>query len=252
MRRLLANGGFSSRIVAVLAIGGLSAAGALGATQSLRAQNSPTEISSFAVNFGDGERAANISLTSFVLNADQDVATAGFVRYHQNIAPLSIPTPFGDVSTGDITVDIVNGPTLGDLTPNGDGTFTFTTTDTYAVGFANDLSALGLQSPVLLTSTTNGTVEFLTAKTGIVNMVWEGQGTIGPQGSEIPFTYACRVNTVFSTQPGDLDINGRVDLSDLGIVLSDYGCTSGCVGDLNGDLVTDLSDVGEVLANFGL
>lgn len=251
MRQLLANSGFSPRTLAVLGIVGLSASVAMGATQSLRARNSPTEVSSFSVNFGDGERAANISLTSFVMDADEVGGTAGFVRYHQDIAPLAIPTPFGDVSTGNITVDIVNGPTIGDLTANGDGTFTFTTTDTYAVGFANDLSALGLQSPVLLTSTSSGTVDFLTAKTGTVNLVWEGQGTIGPQGGEIPFNYACRVNTVFSTQPGDLDANGSVNLSDLGIVLSDYGCTSGCIGDLNGDRVTDLSDLAEVLSNYG-
>lgn len=237
--------------LAALAAVSLAASFAPAATQSLRAQNDPAVVSSFAVNFGDGERAADISLTSFVLDADEAGGSAGFVRYHQDIAPLAIPTPFGDVSTGDITVDIVDGPTVGTLVPAGDGTYTFETTDTYAVAFTADLSALGLQSPVLLTSTTNGTVEFLTEKTGTVNMVWEGEGLIGPPGGEIPFTYVCRVNTVFSTQPGDLDINGRVDLSDLGIVLADYGCTSGCGGDLNGDLVTDLSDLAEVLAHFG-
>ena len=49
------------------------------------------------------------------------------------------------------------------------------------------------------------------------------------------------------------DLNGDlvVDLADLGIVLSDFGCVSACVGDLTGDDRTDLSDLGTMLAEFG-
>ncbi len=49
---------------------------------------------------------------------------------------------------------------------------------------------------------------------------------------------------------GDLTGDGVIDLSDLGIVLSDYGCTSGCVGDLDGNDTTDLSDLGAILSVF--
>lgn len=53
--------------------------------------------------------------------------------------------------------------------------------------------------------------------------------------------------------PGDLDDDGDVDLSDLGIILSDYGCAGpSCVADINDDMVVDLSDLGVVLAAFGV
>jgi hypothetical protein len=53
---------------------------------------------------------------------------------------------------------------------------------------------------------------------------------------------------------GDLNGDGRTDLTDLGILLADFGCTTPpgpCVGDLNGDGNTDLADLGILLADFG-
>lgn len=55
-----------------------------------------------------------------------------------------------------------------------------------------------------------------------------------------------------ATLDGDLDGDGDVDQSDLGIMLSDYGCTGGdCPGDADGDGDTDQSDLGILLANYG-
>jgi hypothetical protein len=51
--------------------------------------------------------------------------------------------------------------------------------------------------------------------------------------------------------PGDLDGDNDTDQSDLGILLADYGCTSGCVGDLDGDDDTDQEDLGILLADYG-
>lgn len=54
--------------------------------------------------------------------------------------------------------------------------------------------------------------------------------------------------------PGDITGDCVVDLSDLGIVLANYGATSGATfetGDLDGDGDVDLSDLGIVLAVFG-
>ena len=52
--------------------------------------------------------------------------------------------------------------------------------------------------------------------------------------------------------PSDLDGDGDVDLSDLALVLADYGCTGGgCTGDVDGDGDTDLSDLAALLANYG-
>jgi endonuclease/exonuclease/phosphatase family metal-dependent hydrolase len=54
---------------------------------------------------------------------------------------------------------------------------------------------------------------------------------------------------------GDLDRDGDVDLSDLAILLSNYGMLSGAnpeEGDLDGDGDVDLSDLAELLANYGI
>ncbi len=48
--------------------------------------------------------------------------------------------------------------------------------------------------------------------------------------------------------PADLNGDGRVDLTDLGVLLASFGVGSG--GDVNGDGRTDLSDLGIVLAAF--
>lgn len=58
----------------------------------------------------------------------------------------------------------------------------------------------------------------------------------------------------FSPQPcfGDLTGDGKVDQADLGLLLGDYGCTSGaCVGDLDKDGDTDQGDLGALLGVFG-
>src|SRR5262249_32880652 len=54
--------------------------------------------------------------------------------------------------------------------------------------------------------------------------------------------------------PGDLDGDGDVDQSDLGLLLSGYGCkppTSPCKGDVDGDGDTDQSDLGILLSHYG-
>ncbi len=51
---------------------------------------------------------------------------------------------------------------------------------------------------------------------------------------------------------GDLDFSGCIDLSDVGVLLADFNCTSGdCAGDADRDGDTDLSDLGIMLAAFG-
>jgi hypothetical protein len=49
-----------------------------------------------------------------------------------------------------------------------------------------------------------------------------------------------------------LDGDDDTDQGDLGVLLSDWGCTGGdCVGDLNGDGNTDQADLGVLLADWG-
>lgn len=60
--------------------------------------------------------------------------------------------------------------------------------------------------------------------------------------------------TVGSTCPADLDTSGAVDLSDLAILLSNFGTPSGATpeqGDLDRDHDVDLQDLANLLANFG-
>jgi hypothetical protein len=57
--------------------------------------------------------------------------------------------------------------------------------------------------------------------------------------------------TVEGGCPGDLDGDGDTDQSDLGLLLTDWGCTSDCVGDLDGDDDTDQSDLGLLISDWG-
>jgi hypothetical protein len=51
---------------------------------------------------------------------------------------------------------------------------------------------------------------------------------------------------------GDLDGDGCVDQTDLGILLADWGCTGGdCPGDCDDDGDTDQADLGILLAHWG-
>jgi len=51
---------------------------------------------------------------------------------------------------------------------------------------------------------------------------------------------------------GDLDLDGFVGLTDLAILLADYGCTDGnCPADLDSDGDTDLADLALLVANYG-
>lgn len=51
--------------------------------------------------------------------------------------------------------------------------------------------------------------------------------------------------------PGDANGDGTVDITDLGLVLQNFG-GAGPAGDLNGDGAVDITDLGLVLSNFGV
>ena len=54
------------------------------------------------------------------------------------------------------------------------------------------------------------------------------------------------------TCPGDLNSDGFVTISDVLILLGDFGCNSACVGDVDGDGVVTVADLlGGILAAFG-
>ena len=56
----------------------------------------------------------------------------------------------------------------------------------------------------------------------------------------------------FSQLPGDANLDGRVDVNDLTIVLANFGRYGGwAIGAFNGDGIVDMNDLTIVLANFG-
>jgi len=181
--------------VAVTLMGGKAPAGEV---LMANAQH-PTLDSSFTLDFGiyGGPRSANISITDFDLEVDPSAGTARFVNYYQEIEPLELP---GGISTGDITVTITQS--LGGSFDRATGEFV--TTDDYAVSFTADLSVYGLTSPVILRSTSAGTVRFDTVSLGVTRMAWEGGGALdNPVTGEresIPFNYTCTVNGAFSSE----------------------------------------------------
>jgi hypothetical protein len=51
--------------------------------------------------------------------------------------------------------------------------------------------------------------------------------------------------------PLDLNSNGTIEVSDLLMILSDFGCTVDCVSDVDGDGAVTVSDVLIILSSFG-
>jgi len=61
-----------------------------------------------------------------------------------------------------------------------------------------------------------------------------------------------KIVVAVSACPGDTDGDNDVDISDLGIVLAQFGTSGGGLqGDVNQDGAVDITDLGIVLANFG-
>ncbi len=53
------------------------------------------------------------------------------------------------------------------------------------------------------------------------------------------------------TCPADLNGNNTIEVSDVLILLSDFGCTSDCIADIDGDGATNVNDILLLLAAFG-
>ena len=54
-----------------------------------------------------------------------------------------------------------------------------------------------------------------------------------------------------NTCPEDVVVNGIIDISDVLLILSQYGCLVNCQGDVDGDGAVTIVDVLQVLSMFG-
>jgi hypothetical protein len=71
-----------------------------------------------------------------------------------------------------------------------------------------------------------------------------------PSGNFMALLY--EFEDVFREVIGDLNMDGAVNITDLGLLLADFGCAGGgCAGDVDGDGDTSITDVGLLLGSFG-
>lgn len=174
-----------------------SVGSALAGAVTYAVMNNPDETSFFAVDFGDGQRSAEITTTRFRISVDVEAGSASFLSYYQQADPILLP---GGVSTGRIT--IATDPALSSGTVyEQDGLLHFSITDTYIVAFEADLSMFGLFSPQYVTSTSSGTIKLDGNGLGEINADWAGQGSFGDPQQPTFFDYICQVRTTILPQP---------------------------------------------------
>ncbi len=180
----------------------------IGLVTSATAQAAPIIVSSsedtvspgfFTLNFGKlgGATSGLISATDYELEVDPQAGTARLVEYYQEVDALTLP---GGFSTGDIVVELVAGSSTGSYD---ELTRTFETSESYAIYFSGDLSAFGLVSPVILPSTSVGTIQLNGRRDGRIDLEWAGQGELAnpfDPDNPLEFSYTCEVNTVFAAQ----------------------------------------------------
>ena len=60
-----------------------------------------------------------------------------------------------------------------------------------------------------------------------------------------------RKNTNATTCLGDINFDSEVDVSDLLILIGDWGICSDCISDLNFDGIVDVTDLLIIVGNWG-
>ena len=73
----------------------------------------------------------------------------------------------------------------------------------------------------------------------------------GPANFEDAIFNLCFTTENAGTCAADFDVNGIVDVNDLLVMLSDFGCTASCVADLDGDDIVGATDILVFLVAFG-
>jgi len=190
------------RTAVALAAGLLITTGARAESATIIAVENPALVSSFTLNFtGFGVTTSGlIASTDIAFEVDPDQGTARFVQYFQHVAALTLP---GGFDTGDLIIEIVDGSSFGTYN---ELTKEFNTEELYVIHFTGDLSAFGIESPVILPSTSRGFVTIGTESGGEINLSWEGDGVLANPNPNDPnpfieFEYTCDVATTFTAAP---------------------------------------------------
>ena len=186
----------SMAIVALVTL--MTSAGARAESITMSAGASLDSPSSFTLDFGTdlGRSTGHISFMDIELEVDPDSGTARFVRYYQEVEALTLP---GGLSTGAMVIEIVEGSSSGTYN---EMTGIVDTVDEYAIYFDGDLSAFGLQSPVILPSTSLGTVVASAVTGGTITLDWAGFGQLAnpfDPNNPLTFEYTCSTNATFES-----------------------------------------------------
>lgn len=180
---------------------------------------------------------------SFEIETDAEAGTSKLLSWRQEIAPIQI---FG-MSTGPITVTL-------DPASSSEGTYdavesSFAVTAGFRIEFDDtELQQVGFVSPVVLTATESGTFHGA-GSIGSVSMFLEGTGDFAG-GS---FSYTCQTTASYDylledheAQPGDVNHDRRIDISDPVAILGDLflGSEVACraAAEVNRDDSVDLAD----------
>jgi len=187
------------RVLPAVALSFCLTMAAAGQPRVLIAEDDPNLPNRFTVNFPPelgGPQTADIRSTTFVLRFDESRESAGIQSYHQDVDPLNI----GGFSTGDITVKLGDGKSVGRYSVTLPNEAIFVTDQPFDIFFTGDLRIFGIESPFQTESSAEGHVRFNSPSTGTIAFDWEGEGELkNPRDPEHPFrfTYQCEVNATF-------------------------------------------------------
>lgn len=196
---------------------------------------------------------------------DQDILNGDF---------LILKNPEQQVTTGDgvdetttWTIDFTGDPNFAAFPQTGRvtaATLSLTLTTPYAPGPITDLVRWGnfgvpsIPIPEFIPNGGTGRIEFdlldyMCGELLLSDLQTHGFAATAYYADDAVVSFAQMRITAKPACEGDVDGDGDVDLSDLGVVLANFNGAVGCAsdGDLDGNGVVDLSDLGIVLAAFG-
>lgn len=198
--------------------------------------------------------AGNQMVGSTIAQAIVDSTTQGHLPVVLNLlVPAQITSDtvldFGQVQQNDLAEQILTVTNVGDValwTAAGIADLKYSIGTTAGFGaqagtFSASAGVAGTQNVITMDTSTLG--------------VMNGTLTITSDAVEEPTRLVTLLGEVISGAPcaGDVDGNNVVDLTDLAVILGNFGVSPAtrAQGDLDGNGVVDLSDLAEVLGQFG-